>query len=297
MTWGGAVGGRHALWGALLVLPLAVPAAGAAGSAPDPVALGRTTTVTVSSSGKTEVVLPRAVALSQAGTDNPSVRIETTGRHAGLALIDDARRDKTVAYVGWTNPAFSCGTTCPAPVSPYSVLLVNETRGDTNLPAGNYTLSVVTDGAPVKITLTFPELSGTASVEPTAPNGAVLAFPAARQQPVAGALVHTAGQSTDLAGDGLLFSRYSVVGDTVAGPGVAGTCLYAGPEQTGDHLPGCPTADDEGQTVLGTVGTRYSTVLTALTATLKAGPYGQGAYYTAVSDIDTAGLVTVALPY
>ena len=133
--------------------------------------LGSVTTITATHSGTAEVVLYDDATLSPKMTGNPDVSISGKGRVVGVQLTrSDGTSDSLQAF---RMPAFAGsqietgGSTTPAPICTRDVTggssCTTPTPKAILLHEGYYHLVVLTDGAPVTVTLRLHGLSSAAA--------------------------------------------------------------------------------------------------------------------------------------
>lgn len=201
-------------------------------AAPRPITLAGTTVVTANRSAWVPVRLPRAVDF------DPSrhVSLDARGRLAGVFLKKTGAWNSPVAsrvLIGW------CGTPgCPPtfPKNGRSEVFVPGGNGVTGrLPAGEYRLYVVTDGAPVRATITLRGVGGgTIRLTPTRPaRVAVLDPKPTLAEPADGPLLYAAGSHRDVANGGYNVTVVWKDHPAKPPPSATGVCRYAGRPQAG----------------------------------------------------------------
>jgi hypothetical protein len=172
---------------------------------------------------------------------------------------------------------------------------------ETTLPAGDYSLYLLTDGAPADITLRLHGLEGCTTVLPTTPAEYKLSFPPPRLLGGGGAAknVHSAAESTRLPGDGLAFHALWVKAD-----------MYAAGQYFFCYRPGTPNAEpiDNGPGCLDSEKMSFSNdrplhlssdtmlVMEGL-APLSAGDHRVGFWYATESVVTDLRYATVWLTY
>ena len=179
-----------ALCAALVTVP--------ASAAPAPVTLAGTTVINGSRTASVAVRLPRAVDFDVSDIATVSPR----GRITGIVLKKDGAWN--APYVSAIHVGFCAERGCEA-TFPKGAFGFIWAPGSTNglsgrLPAGNYRLHVVVDGAPTTVTITFRGLKGKVRITPTGPARAAVvapkptvAEPASSPALFAGGSAHTTG--------------------------------------------------------------------------------------------------------
>ena len=222
---------RSVVAGALLAhgAVVGVPSVGAA---PRPVTLTGTTVVTGSRSAWVAVRLPRPVDFDA----NRDIALDARGRLAGVVLKKAGPWNSGLAarlLIGW------CGTPGCAPTFP------NENRSEVfvpggngvsgRLPAGDYRLYVVTDGAPVRATITLRGVGGKPGrVTATHPaRVAVLDPKPTLAEPADGPLLYAAGSHRDVPRGGYNVTVVWKDHPAKPPPSATGICRYAGRPQAG----------------------------------------------------------------
>jgi len=160
---------------------------------------------------------------------------------------------------------------------------------DGTLPPGQYRLYILASGSPVTVTLKFPELEGSAELTPTAPNRFDVRELEPRIWEETDRLVYTAGEDGELHTNGVLFqSIWFRAEDHVAGD--HGTCYYDGPApEPYAYTPEC--GGRYGPYVSVPPGSEGFPGGRHVTRGLPPGTYGQGAWYTSVSEVQEVGAV------
>lgn len=220
---------RHLRVGAAIALGATVLAPHAQAVRPAPVALAGTTIVTAGPTASMAVRLPRPVDFHANDLSVSSPR----GRVTAVAL-------KRVGawhapYVTATHVGF-CGK--PGCVSEWPTFAFKHVYapGSTNglngrLPAGDYRLYVVTDGAPATFTFRFRGLTGTRRLTPAGPARASVATVTPSVAEPALSPVAFAGGSHRAVGAAGGLNHTSVWKEvpTFVQPGAVGVCVYTGP--------------------------------------------------------------------
>ena len=242
--------GRSVAAGALAAtLLLVLPTAEAAPARP--VALAGTIVVTAKRSGTMRVVLPRPARVDFSEIK----RLQSGGRFYGLVLRHETA-DAWVESIGIGN----CARAGCKPLFPYSgmnCVCVRQpdgtmTIGEGTLPAGNYRLYVVADGAPVTMRMTLRGLSGSVTVTPTQPARVSILEPkpdvtvAAASAPVEPGAIFSAGSTHTVPSRGGHFVMVLwKLHPAPHVPTLAGQCVYDGPV-SGSHPYQHPCSDGHG---------------------------------------------------
>jgi hypothetical protein len=143
--------------------------------------LGRTNVIVAKDTSKIAVRLPREakVALLDATRPNPDVEFTGAGRIVAVALVQDRQPteysvtgDEVAGPVEWFSSRWSwcdrpgCISEKPRHLSSAMYWQRIDEDGRIALPPGDYTLYVVTDGAPVRVRLTLHGLKGSTRLAP-----------------------------------------------------------------------------------------------------------------------------------
>jgi hypothetical protein len=197
-------------------------------------ALAGTTRIQGNSPGAIDVTLPADATVATPFDSSPDLNVSGQGRLVGLVLrgadgttLLGARfPEKDGAQFLMPVPAY------PAPGGNFE--WIKFYADETTLPAGNYTLYLLADGAPVDITLRLHGLEGCTTVLPTRPAEYKLSFPPPRLLGGAGAVnnVYSAAESNRFADDGLAFQALWIRAD-----------MYAAGQYFFCYRPGTPNAE------------------------------------------------------
>jgi hypothetical protein len=298
---------RAAVVAAVLVALPAVPEAGAAPVRQ--ILAGRSVLVADRPAAET-VVLPRAatIDLDDATADSPSVTIEGTGRLAGFVLTaldpSDAQGPRTLIMLrvgGCTAPR--CEATAPRQAYEYAVAgegfavrRLSENARRVTLPAGDYALRAVTDGAPVRLTLRLGGLAGATTVRVTRAHRVTLRTDAsppgpARVDPLRNvAASYRFGRVPGLTFH-VLFQEYEPHVRSISG-----ICYYrdAAPP-TGRYHPGCPNSVGESVDMVGYPTLRFEGLAFGADIMLLPGTWTVGHYLTGVGGASSLTVVTLFL--
>ena len=264
-------------------------------------ALAGTTVLSGSRSASMAVRLTRPV-LFDAYAD---VDMQARGRLTGFAIKKDG---------GWDAPSANaiktgfCGTPGCVPTWPNdstATVVTPDSNGFRGtLPAGNYRLFLLADGAPVRVTLRLPGLPGRIALTPNTPARTVLLAPKPTVAEPASAPLLYAGGSTWNVGPrgGLNFTVIWKEQPVASEPSAVGPCEYTGmpPTNAGPAFqapcsngrygfpPYVSSNHSDGSAAATPVGPgRYVSFLQVPTV-LPAGQFSKGAYH------NTAGPVTAA---
>lgn len=287
---------------AAVVLGVLAPAADA-GHAP---ALAGETVITATRTAKMRVYVPQRARISV--NTAKSVDVDGSGRMAGVLLRENVTRAPDQATFLRLPAQFGSRVYASAPSAPVTGCDrslepahtdCSKAKAPTHydLRRGTYTLYVVTDGAPVRVTLRFDNLRGRTELTPTTPAaGGFSNLKTSVDAPVS----WSAGTEVRTTGPGWLFTAGWWQQDESA-VGQSGACWYDGPSQVaplGDYrwLPGCPAGSSGSGTEIrnpmyGGVsqarGGQHATLGTSRTD--GAGTYGLGLWTTAQNVRATGG--------
>lgn len=150
----------------------AAPALARPGS--EPAAVAGTTIVSASKSGFVDVAFPREARLSNRQFRNPDLDFEGGGRVVGLVLVRLGLPREEALELDLTRWSFCGGRGCE-PRRPVEFAMATNWR-DSHwtddqwvIPPGNYRMYVITDGADVRLEVTFSGLTGEAHLSPSHP--------------------------------------------------------------------------------------------------------------------------------
>ena len=212
--------------------------------------LGGRTTISGRAAAKIDVELPQPVRFSGEQISNADFEVtQGRGPFVGFLLLQQNPDDgNPVAVLGGR---LSGGTT-ENPNKPVELLLAYNS-GESLLepdpiPAGDYSLYLITPGSPASVTIRFRGLAGSASFEPRTEANVVmktldenLAYPE-------GSPLYSAGSSASLRSNGIVFRSISMRSDAwVAGQ--YGYCTFTedvqGVPAEVKYAPNCPTASNK----------------------------------------------------
>lgn len=211
-------------------LVVVVLVASAPASAYDVPHLGPASALSATDSGSIEVELPKAARLSNQSFDNPNISIDGSGPVAGFTLrrlpLSAVPPQMVVGVRAGNGGSEACGGVC----GPDDGIVVFGTILDADdqsyeLPAGRYVWSAITAGAPLRVSLRLPSLTGgSVQVEPLSRLGARVRQLTAQPGTVPGSTLF-AGTET-LTHQGVVFTRLASDSEAFVGHGY--TCLFEG---------------------------------------------------------------------
>ena len=284
---------------ASLLLPLAP--AGAA----SPVALARTNVLTATRPSAVTVRVPRAASLviDDSTASSPNVEIKaSSGRIAGFVLTPLRRSDPNVSSTILLLQVGACSTAACKP-APYEYVsgglglptqrLSPSTRKVT-LPAGDYALRAITDGAPVRVTMRLDGLSGSRTLPVTRPHAVTLRTDSAPSSATGVDPLRNVGVTHRFHSDvGLMFHVILAAYEPHV-RSYAGVCLYLDAKPpTGRYHPGCPSAASENRYEAGYPALRYERVIYGADIALRAGEWTVGSYLTGAGAKSSLTVVTL----
>jgi len=133
-----------------------------------------TTVITGSSSAAEHVQLPMATTFTLTATQSSDVRIAGSGRVVGFVLTQGAGLSGISILAVKINECWTAGCAPARGASQFVEVSSNgivDDGGNTGstytLPAGEYTLTLLADSAPVTATLTLPGVPGSVTLSPT----------------------------------------------------------------------------------------------------------------------------------
>ena len=176
------------------------------------------------------VRIPAPTSIEGDPFTNDDVSYSGRGRVVGLALVQEgeSRRDAfEVVSVRWS----FCGEPgCrPDPMDVSEITTTSDWRGKRwEIPAGDYRLYLVADGAPVEVTLQLEGLEGVTSLRPSDRVGGRIAAPTATVPEPTGHLFLGRARPVRMPAPGLLIDGHTT--GFVLGPSVTaqGSCLWRG---------------------------------------------------------------------
>ena len=184
------------------------------------------TTISGRTTSAQTVTLERKIKFSGDQIANPDFDvIKGKGRFVGFALLEKTNEPDPVLLLGGR---LEGGTTAD-PSKPVELLLPYNTGSlildDHSLPAGDYTLYLITDGSPATVKLRLKGLSGSAKVHPRAERRFQLKTLEESVAYPQGSPLYSAGGAGRLSSQGILFHALDVRSDAWVG-GQNGYCLF-----------------------------------------------------------------------
>jgi hypothetical protein len=182
----------------------------------------------------------------------------------GFALVSD-QPDPDLVLVGGRLPWQARLAETPTVTIPLTGLDFGDRF---NIPAGDYRLYLITDGAPARVTLEFGGVPGETLLQPQQPVPYALKMPESRTMTTpAGEAYHVSGDYADLLSNGLIFSSEFTSYENYAGER-SESCFYDRATTETDFGPGC-LPDGFGNTFI---------FATLEGPTVEHGRYGYGGY-------------------
>lgn len=285
---------RAAVAAVALLLGLAPAAVSAAGRP----SLAGTNVLTATRSASMAVRLARPATIRDPlladGAANDVV-VTTRGRFAAFALVQEGVRERDqLVFVGGNVPGAG---------SAAYVYGANGVAGGASwrLPAGNYTLHVVTDGAhSAVIRLRLLGLTGSTRLAPRTANGAAAALPKASVDPDPARLTYVAGAERKVGRRTVFFSvlyaAYAAHVDTLYN-----SCFYfERPEGPAPYAPGCPDTASRHVTPISLppdAATPAKHVILSSFLPLRDGHFAAGASFVTVTPATQVRYLQLWLPY
>jgi hypothetical protein len=284
----------------VLIAAIVVPGQGVARPASSKTAipaLAGTTVIVGSESAWTRVRVPRAFHWD----DVISATISGDGRGLGFVLVKEVngaipKSPKAIDGIRFGD-CFEEACAMRSPIEEAGIGAAG--RGDV-WPAGIYRLYLIADGAPVRVTMEFPQLDGKTTIAPRIPANAVVQSLTPRVPTTP--LFYSAGDLAPFKGQGFLWFSQTL---EVPGSGTAAYdwCIYhdeAPPVQATAYLPAdCPGGwhngyrptvreyDDPGEDWLGYEVAVYMHRL----------PAAVGAWYSTTSPVKVGGVAAIWLKF
>lgn len=238
------------------------------------------TAVQASGSAAATVVVPEdvSIALPMKGR-NPDVMVRGGERLAAVALVSAGAGEEFSLISGVIRRCKEPG--CDDRPTHFTV--ANRLRhGRVAIPAGTYRLFVISDGGNVGATVRLHGLTGHAEIPVDRARDVHVGTPTPHVSTGPAGSVYSAGETTEFAGGGIVFSALWIGGR----PGIQtdlGTCIYRGSPPVPDALaygPGCDELGAAGDRFGAVaVSTRFEVRLLSLSPVLSAGTWGHGLYY------------------
>lgn len=300
---------RRAAVLAPVLLSLLAPPAVLRADAVAPPRLAGTTTFLATTNATITVRVPRAASLVfDANAQSPNIDLSANaGRLAGFALTAVQRPDRNaptlVAMQTGLCSQRGCRPTAPYKTFEYVTVYpglptrrLSPTTQQVTLPAGDYIVRAVTDGAPVRMTLRLAGLSGATTVRLSTAHPVVLRTDASTSSVVGGVdplrnvgVTHEFGSDLGLMMDVVLTEYEPHVRNET------GVCLYlrGAKPVTGRYHPGCPGAEASHKVQAGQPTLHYYGASYVSDIGLAPGPWTRGYYTTGVGG--ASSLVVVSL--
>ena len=283
---------------ALLASSSRVPAA-AAGSSP----LKGQNVISGNRTKLMQVVLP-------ADVDMPTRRLGRTvdiagaGRAAGFALIarrpvDGVRHLYSVVRAGF------CGVEACAPGATERASFLffdgDERTDDATieLPAGDYLLYVIADGAPVTVTLRLPGLTGQARMRPATVADFEVTEPTVSAHETHSSTVYSNGDSFDMSGPESFSFNALRIQAAAWGGGQIGHCIYDEdpPPAPAAFAPGCPAGTNVPVTDAVAAPVPSVRIYATGVARYDPGVLGHGSWYASAAAVEEADAVGFNLDF
>ena len=261
-----------------------------------PVVLRGTNVITANDTAVMEVRIPRETSVSIKQGTNRDIAVSGKGRFVGIMLGEDRIGDVERVNMVAGRATFCDRARCPKRTPSEQLMLFRgpwnkaATRG--SLPAGDYLLHVITEGAPVKVTLELKGLGGTKRLTPQQPVHSEVGNPTTRHYESATKTLYTNGDVYDWSRPGVRFGAVRIESDAwVAGK--LGNCAYRGdPPPAIGFLPGCPAGSDAGLIYTVVRPTPGHSVWFGITETSVGGRWGIGDSYAAAAAVRDVRAVT-----
>jgi hypothetical protein len=284
---------------AALLLASLAPTRSTATTILRPPELGGTNHVEATKTGYVEVTIPRPVTVSFEFFRNRDVKISGGGRFTGLFLIQQGVKKPAAIYAARLRNCYEPG--CKTGYG-WFFMFPTGIKWEKNLevPAGEYRLYAITDGAPLSATLKLEGLEGEASFRPTHPVHSEIGT-AAADLPVNN--LYSGGSTFKLPNDGM--SMLAFAHDSSASVAdINNDCLYKGRPSIDDavaYAPGCTAhGASEGHgfgfTTLPLVSGGGSASVGLLTK-VKAGTWSYGGSWVAPEVVEFAAFTSLWMSY
>lgn len=251
----------------------------------------------------TKVVLPADVTmpLRRLGA---AVEVTGGGRAAGFALVAKRPVDGARPFYSYFRAGFCGVEACLATEDESASFLFYEgdTRTDDDtieLPAGDYLLYVIADGARVTVKLRIPELTGRSRLRPAGRADFEVTEPTVAVHETKSSTVYSNGDSFDMSGSESFSFNALRIRAAAWGAGQIGHCVYdqQPPPSPVAFAPGCP----EGTNVPVTDAFVTPVPLTRIYATgagrTSPGIIGHGSWYAAAAAVEEADAVGFNLDF
>lgn len=276
------------------------PAARAQAAVPS---LAGVTRIVGSTTSATWVNIPTEARLQWKQGANPDVTIDGGGRMAGIVLSQGDPGDLNRPFVMAARSSFCASAGCTSGDSHQFVIGEMPTTNDFEwavLKPGRYLLYLVTDGAPVSVTLKLHGLSGKSKLVPATPVDAQVNAPREETQVMGpGKKAYWFGDSGTIdAEGGLVAGIMSIKADNWM-QGSYGSCLQRevrSPEIVA-FSPACPAGSGPRTTEGSPLPASREIYESSIWNVTPGGDWGLGMNYVAAADVKSAAAVTLYLPY
>ena len=238
------------------------------------------------------VVLPRD---SSVDVDNLGRYVGLTGggRMSGLILTGSDLKDASRPFLAVLRAGFCGAPGCTPKKSQRAGFGFfkgsSSSSGYLTLPAGEYQLYLVADGAPVRATLELPGLRGRARLTPSRSVVSSITEPALGVGEGPGGTFYSGGESYDVKGlEGFSFNALRLKAEAW-GAGEVAHCIYdEAPPEPVAFAPGCPAGQNFPITDAVVTTIPYTRVYGSGVARNGAGPMGHGVWYAAAAAVTEA---------
>lgn len=216
---------------ALVAAALVAPAA--ARSPLERVTLGGVNVVSGERLTGMPVHIPRPTSIEADPFSNDDVSYSGPGRIVGLALVEEGvplRKAHEVVSVRWS----FCGKPgCrPDPSDDTEITTSSDFRGKRwEIPAGDYMLYLIADGAPVEVTLRLAGLAGTTSLRPAILTAGAISAPTATVPDPAGHLFLGRARPVRMPAPGLLVDGHTSGYNLGPSSTAQGSCMWRSREE------------------------------------------------------------------
>ncbi|HEX2296601.1 MAG TPA: hypothetical protein VHN37_15010 [Actinomycetota bacterium] len=253
--------------------------------------------MTASYSGYTTVTLPKDAHYRPKTGENPYFEMAGSGRFVGVLLVRTGGGLQPGGQSLFVGRYSFCGEAACEPTDPQQFLISRGMDEAGVLPAGEYRLFFVNDGAPASVRLRFDGLAGRTTITPKTPLPASVGEPETAISATAN-VARSYGRQYDFHGvKGFNFRVLSIQGETWAA-GRYGTCIYREdpilPPKVAYSAPECPGGLSIAEVDAGvrTDGFRIDHYAQTI---FDPGKWTVGTFYEAAGVIDAAQALDVAV--
>lgn len=261
--------------------------------------LRATNHIQATATGYAEVTIPRPATVRFSFFDNPDVRLKGGGRFTGLFLVQQRVERPAAIYAARLRHCYE-----PGCKSGYGWFFMFPTgikwKRKLVVPAGDYRLYAVVDGAPLSATLKLGGLTGKAEVRPTHRVYSEVGTSAAGL-PVNN--VYSGGSTYRLPGKGLAMLAFSNESSASVAE-IDGDCLYKGRPPVDEaiaYAPGCTAhGAEEGHGVgfsAPPIVTSGGSASLSFRLKLGAGKWSYGGSWVAPQQVDFAAFTSLWMAY